>query len=113
RLAAEEADGLDVRLDLLGGRGGQRERVGVRREQGRCRQVHAHVGGLGGEEGGDEALERRGEVELAARVGVEAFQLLEDQRGALALPRLRLAQGDGHGWHANRCRYGLRLAVRG
>ncbi len=54
RFVAEEAGGLDLRLEFFGREGGEILRSGVAREKRGGDHVHARIGALGGEDGGDQ-----------------------------------------------------------
>lgn len=77
-LVAVEAGGLDVPLELGLGDLGVGCDVGVLLEEGFGDDVDADVGALCGEDGGDEELERAGEVQRALCVGVGGLEEGED-----------------------------------
>src|SRR5690348_11769932 len=90
-LGAEEARRADLALELL--RPGLRQRVGswIRLEQTGRDHVDALVGALRRENGGDQQLERRVEVERDLGVGISALEGVEDLARAGLLRRQRLA----------------------
>ena len=103
RLRAEEAGRLDLALEALRRR---RHVVGgptVSLEQRRRHDVHAFVGALRGEDGRDEQLERRREVQRTLRVRICLLERRDDRARTLALCIHRLAHRsllcicDGHG----------------
>ena len=71
RLVPEEPGALDDLLDVLLLRARERLDGRIAREQHRRHHVHALVGALRAQDRGDEQLERRREIELAVRVGIE------------------------------------------
>ncbi len=93
---AEEADGFDVRLDLLWGRcgvvGWGRERF----EESGGRFVDSCIGGLGAEDGRDEELVGSGEGQFAVGIGVVLAEGVGDFEGSAAFfcGDLREREGD-------------------
>ncbi len=71
--AAEKTGGLDDFFDVSLRSGGQGLDGGIFFEEDRGDHVDAHIGALGGEDGGDEQLERVLMVQGAVGRGVEAF----------------------------------------
>ncbi len=70
RLGAEETCRLDLRLEFVGGRPGERRGVGVALEQGRRDLVHPLVSALRREDGRDQQLIRVLEVQLGVGIGM-------------------------------------------
>ena len=97
-LGPEEPGGLDHRLELGAVGGGVVGGGAVRREQRRRDHVDPGVGALGGQDGRDQQLERRGEVQLAVGVGVGLGEDPVDPPGAPGQRERRLA-GDVEGRH--------------
>ena len=83
RFGAEEAGRFDEILKLFGGQHGVVGGGAAGAEEGGRGEVHALVGALRGEDGGDEKLERRGVIQLAVRGGVGAREGGGDGGGAL------------------------------
>ena len=78
RLGAEEAGGLDLRLEL-GGRGpGERTRVRIALEERRRHLVHALVGALRRQDRRDEQLVGVREMQLGVGAGMLFGELLEN-----------------------------------
>ena len=71
RLRPEESGAADHLLDLLLSRGGQARGGRPAAEQFRGHEVHAAIGALGREDGGQKELEWRAEIERTARGGVK------------------------------------------
>ena len=82
RLRTEEARGPDELLDLLRVRARECRGVGEAGEELGGDLVDAHVGALRGQDGRDEQLERRREVELAASVGIGLGEAAVDRSRA-------------------------------
>ena len=87
----EEPGRADHLLELAERRAGERGRVGVPREQPGRDQVDALVGALGGEDGGDQELERVAVVERGGGVGVEPRQDLDHRLDARGIGRREAA----------------------
>lgn len=101
---AKQSDGLDEGLDLFGPCLGERCSIGVRREQGRCRRIDAHVGRLCREDRGDQQFKRGMEVEFGGGVGIAAVELCEHLLSAEAFVGVAFA---GHGVGKWRTKGGL------
>ncbi len=82
RLVAKEAGGFDGLFEFceIGGR--KILRAAIALEQFSCDEVDAIVGALGGEDRGDEQLERGVKVELAMRIGIGGLQPGDDLPGS-------------------------------
>src|SRR5207249_2526116 len=90
RLGAEESGGADLLLEARGARPRQLAGRRVLAEERGRHHVHALVRALRGEDGGDEQLERRPEVEGDLRVGIRAREEIQDLLGPRLLRRTTL-----------------------
>src|SRR5712691_8237838 len=74
RLVTEEPGALDDLLQFFGRRIGERRGRRKSPKEQRSHHVHALVGALGAQDGGDRQLEWRLVVELSARIGIFALE---------------------------------------
>jgi hypothetical protein len=81
RLRAEESRRLDLRLELVGRRRGERLCVRVALEQRRRDLVHTLVGALRREDRRHQQFVRRGEMQLGVRVRMLLLELPHDRAG--------------------------------